>query len=78
MTNYKGQKYNPVEDDAITTESLFKVLDADTGKEIDVRELLGLTEEDFKDNPELASVLQHMQNISPLDEESKEPQDDMD
>jgi hypothetical protein len=33
------------------------VLDADTGKEIDVRELLGLTEEDFKDNPELASVL---------------------
>ena len=31
MANYKGQKYNPAEDDGITTESIFKVVDGDSG-----------------------------------------------
>ena len=31
MQTYKGQKYNPSEDDGITTESLFKVVDGDAG-----------------------------------------------
>lgn len=57
---------------------MFKVVDGDTGERIDVRELLGLTEEDFKENPELLKVLQHMNNIKPLEpddeEESKGPQ----
>ena len=53
MQKYKGQRYNPAEDDGITTESLFRVIDGDTGDAIDVRELLGVTEEEFKANPEL-------------------------
>ena len=62
MEEYKGQKHNPVEDDQITTESLFKVLDAETGEWVDVRELLGVTEEDFKNNPELYEVMKQMNN----------------
>ena len=57
MQSYKGQAYNPVEDDGITTESMFKVIDSDTGEKIDVRELLGLTEEDFAENPDLLNVI---------------------
>lgn len=57
MDTYKGQSYNPAEDDGITTESMFRVVDGDTGERIDVRELLGLTEEDFKENPDLLQVL---------------------
>ena len=57
MQLYKGQSYNHVEDDGITTESMFKVVDGDTGEKIDVRELLGITEEDFKENPDLLNVL---------------------
>ena len=54
---------------------MFKVVDGDTGERIDVRELLGLTEEDFRDNPDLLNVLQHMNNVKPLEveEENKEP-----
>lgn len=63
--------YNPAEDDGITTESMFKVVDGDTGERIDVRELLGLTEEDFRDNPDLLNVLQHMNNIKPLEVEEE-------
>ena len=37
MDQYKGQAYNPAEDDGITTESMFKVVDGDTGESIDVR-----------------------------------------
>ena len=69
MTGYKGQRYNPAEDDGITTESLFKVIDGDTGEAIDVRELLGVTEEEFRSNPELQAALAHMNNIQPIDEE---------
>ena len=57
MKTYKGQKYNPIEDDGITTESMFKIVDGETGERIDVREMLGITEEDFKNNPELLEVL---------------------
>lgn len=39
---------------------MFKVTDADTGEQIDVRELLGLTEDDFKDNPDLLNIIKHM------------------
>ena len=71
MDQYKGQTYNPAEDDGITTESMFKVVDGDTGERIDVRELLGLTEEDFKENPDLLMVLKHMNNIKPLEDEEE-------
>ena len=64
MANYKGQIYNPAEDDGITTESLFKVIDADTGEQVDVRELLGVTAEEFRANPELINALKHMNNIA--------------
>lgn len=57
METYKGQKYNPIEDDGITTESMFKITDGETGEKIDVRELLGITEEDFKNNPEILQAL---------------------
>jgi len=66
MLLYKGQTYNPVEDDGITTESMFKVIDGDTGEKIDVRELLGITEEDLKNNPDLLNILKHMNEKSPL------------
>lgn len=69
MQGYKGQKYNPAEDDGITTESLFKVIDGDTGEAIDVRELLGITEEEFKSNPELLQAMQHMNKIQPIEEQ---------
>jgi hypothetical protein len=74
MANYKGQTYNPVEDDGITTDTMFKVIDGDTGERIDVRELLGITEEDFKNNPELLNVLKHMNIKSPVEvpEEKKD------
>ena len=54
MKSYKGQKFNPAEDENITTQSLFKVIDKDSGEAIDIRELLGISEVDFKNNPELA------------------------
>lgn len=78
MQSYKGQAYNPIEDDGITTESMFKVIDGDTGERIDVRELLGLTEEDFKENPDLLNILKHMNIKAPIaannlqDEETKD------
>lgn len=72
MQGYKGQRYNPAEDDGITTESLFKVIDGDTGEAVDVRELLGVTEEEFRSNPELQAALAHMNKIQPIaDEENK-------
>jgi hypothetical protein len=51
---------------------LFKVIDKDNGEVVDIRELLGITEEDFKNNPELAKVLKMMNNIDPVEEESKD------
>ena len=71
MNYYSGQKYNPVEDDNITTESMFKVINGDTGELMDVREMLGITEEDFKNNPELLNAIVHMNNIQPLDTQPK-------
>ena len=71
MKTYKGQVYNPAEDDGITTESLFSVIDGDTGQAIDVRELLGVTEEEFKANPELVAALAHMNKIKPIDSAPK-------
>ena len=68
MKTYKGQRYNPAEDDGITTEGLFSVIDADSGQAIDVRELLGVTDEEFKANPELQQALAHMNRIKPIDE----------
>ena len=76
MANYKGQIYNPAEDDGITTESLFKVIDADTGEQVDVRELLGVTAEEFRANPELINALKHMNNIAPLEESKGDRKDD--
>lgn len=38
------------------------MLDAETGEWVDVRELLGVTEEDFKNNPELYEVMKQMNN----------------
>jgi hypothetical protein len=73
METYKGQKHNPVEDDGITTESLFKVLDAETGKWVDVRELLGITEDDFKNNPDLMDCIKHMNTVAPLEEDPDDP-----
>jgi len=60
MEEYKGQTYNPKEDDGVTTESLFKVIDTNCGEAVDVRELLGLKEEDFQNNPELLEALKLM------------------
>ena len=75
MQTYKGQRYNPAEDDGITTESLFKVIDGDTGEAIDVRELLGVTEEEFKANPELRDAIAHMNRIQPIEEtKAEEPE----
>lgn len=71
MKEYKGQKYNPREDDGITTESMFKIVDGETGERVDVRELLGLTEEDFKNDPTLLDVIKHMNTHAPV-----EPQDE--
>ena len=67
MQNYRGQKYNPAEDDGITTESIFKVIDGDTGQAVDVRELLGVTEEEFAADPELQAALAHMNKIKPIE-----------
>ena len=67
MNYYRGQQYNPREDDNITTESMFKVINGDTGEVVDVRELLGVTEDDFKNNPELLDALMHMNNIQPIE-----------
>ena len=47
---------------------MFSVIDADSGQAIDVRELLGVTEEEFKANPELQKALEHMNRIKPIEE----------
>ena len=60
MANYKGQAWNEEQDKNITTESLFKIIDADTGESVDVREILGITAEEFEANPELYSVMLNM------------------
>jgi len=57
MEEYKGQVYVPKEDDGVTTESLFKIVDQNNGAQVDVRELLGLEEADFQNNPELLEAL---------------------
>jgi hypothetical protein len=72
MKTYSGQKFNPAEDQNITTESLFKVIDKDSGEAVDIRELLGITEEDFKNNPELAEVLRSMNAQEPVKQDSDE------
>jgi hypothetical protein len=42
-----------------------------TGQAMDVREVLGISEEDFKNNPELLEYLQEMNQAVPVQEESK-------
>ena len=66
MKTYKGQKYNPKEDDGITMESMFMVIDGETGEKVDVRELLGITEEDFHNNPDILDALQAMNMKMPV------------
>jgi len=46
---------------------MFKVINADTGEAMDVRDMLGITEEEFKNNPDLLNALVHMNNIQPID-----------
>lgn len=65
----------PKEDENITTQSLFKVTDKDTGEVLDVRELLGITEEDFRENPELYEVMMQMKTEAPVDDGVMEFQD---
>ena len=50
-------------------------MDKDTGEQIDVRELLGITEEDFRNNPQLLDVLQTMNLTMPVEEENYDGED---
>ena len=72
MQSYKGQRYNPAEDDGITTEGLFSVVDGDSGQAMDVRELLGVTEEELRAaGPEILAAMAHMNRIKPISEQPR-------
>lgn len=57
MESYTKQAHVPHEDDQITLKNLVNVIDKETGEAMDVRSVLGLNEEDLKDNPELLAML---------------------
>ena len=78
MEAYQGQDKTPEINDGITKESLLSIIDKKTGQAMDVREVLGISEEDFKNNPELLEYLQEMNQAVPVQEESKSNTGDMD
>ena len=78
MASYQGQDKTQEINDGITKESLLSIIDKKTGKAMDVREVLGISEEDFKNNPELLEYLQEMNAAVPVPEETKENKRDMD
>jgi hypothetical protein len=78
MASYQGQDKTQEINDGITKESLLSIIDKKTGKAMDVREVLGISEEDFKNNPELLEYLQEMNAAVPVPEETKENKRDLD
>jgi hypothetical protein len=46
---------------------MFKVYDKDAGTFMDVREILDLNEEDFKDNKNLKEILSYMNTNNPVE-----------
>lgn len=45
---------------------MFRVFDKDAGAMVDVREIMDITEEDFKENPELLNILKQMNETNPV------------
>lgn len=65
---HEEDKEEPEKDinDELTIESMFSVYDKDAGAFLDVREIMDLTEEDFKDNQQVQGILKMMNESKPI------------
>ena len=45
---------------------MFMVYDKDAGTFVDLREIMDVTEDDFKDNKQVASILKQMNETNPV------------
>jgi hypothetical protein len=52
--------------DELTIENMFMVYDKKAGAYVDVREIMDITEEDFKENPELLDIIKQMNETNPV------------
>lgn len=52
--------------DELTIENMFKVYDKDAGTYMDVREIMDLAEDDFKDNMQVLEILKQMNASNPI------------
>ena len=57
--------------DELTVENMFRVFDKEAGAMVDIREIMDINEEDFKENPELLNIIRQMNQSNPI-EDSKQ------
>jgi len=58
--------------DELTVENMFRVYDKEAGAMVDIREIMDINEEDFKENPELLNIIRQMNQSNPI-EDAKQP-----
>jgi Ca2+-binding EF-hand superfamily protein len=58
--------------DELTVENMFRVFDKEAGAMVDIREIMDINEEDFKENPELLNIIRQMNQSNPI-EDAKQP-----
>lgn len=61
-------------DEKFTIESMFSVYDKDAGTYVDLREIMDFSEEDFKENHQVAQILKQMNETNPVQQISIPPQ----
>ena len=69
----KGPAKDPYEDsktdkqdEKFSIESMFRVYDKDAGTYVDLREIMDFSEEDFKENKEVAQILKQINDTNPV------------
>lgn len=67
----KGENQEPEDNekdinDQLTMESMFRIYDKDMGTFMDVREIMDFTDDDFKDNEQILSILKQMNQTNPV------------
>lgn len=54
--------------DELTVENMFRVFDKEAGAMVDIREIMDVNEEDFKENPELLNIIRQMNQSNPIED----------
>ena len=54
--------------DELTVENMFRVFDKEAGAMVDIREIMDINEEDFKENPELLNIIRQMNQSNPIED----------